>query len=226
MAGVKSNFEAVQKRIGAACQRCVRDAQDVQVVAISKTMPVSVLREAVTVGIRMVGENRVQEAAAKIAEIGRPVAWHLVGHLQSNKVRRALELFDVIQSVDSALLARELDFRAGQMPRMVEVLMEVNTSAEPSKYGVRPEEADRLAKEIARCKNLRLTGLMTVGAWVVDAQQVRPCFQLLREIRDGLNRQGLDLVHLSMGMSNDFEQAIEEGATLIRLGRALFGERT
>jgi PLP dependent protein len=223
---IKNNIEQIQQQVFSACRRCHRSAEDVQLVAITKTIPVAHIQEAINAGIKIVGENRVQEASEKYTDIRAVVSWHLVGHLQSNKVKRALEIFEVIESVDSIHLADEIDYRAGQMQRVVQVFMEVNTSGEKSKYGVQPEDARMLAQKISLHKNIRLSGLMTVGAFLQDPEEVRPCFIMLREIRDELQKSGLTVPHLSMGMSNDFEPAIEEGATLIRIGRALFGERT
>jgi len=225
MTDVRDNIERVREQVRSACLRSHRSAQDVHVVAVSKTVPTAKIRQAINAGLRVMGENRVQEATAKIAEIGPGVVWHLVGHLQQNKVRHAVELFTVIESVDSIALARALSQRATQLQRVLQVMLEVNTSGEASKFGVQPEQAVTVAKEISVLENIRLTGLMTVGALVADPQEARPCFRMLSELRDDMRRQGLALEHLSMGMSNDFEQAIEEGATLIRLGRALFGER-
>lgn len=226
MAIVHDNLIHIHQQMAAACSRSGRSLQEVELVAVTKTVPVSRIREAIDAGVRVIGENRVQEAADKANELDRVVVWHLVGHLQSNKIKRACEIFSVIESVDSLRLAKEIDARAGQLGRTIEVLLEVNTSGEPSKYGLAPEKVILLAKEIALCKHIRLTGLMTVAAFLPDPQEVRPCFRLLRTLRNELQHQGVPLRHLSMGMSNDFEQAIEEGATLVRLGRALFGERT
>ncbi|OPZ71494.1 MAG: hypothetical protein BWY83_01126 [bacterium ADurb.Bin478] len=226
MAIVQENLSHIHQQMAAACSRSGRSLQEVELVAVTKTVPVSRIREAIDAGVRVLGENRVQEAADKANELDREVVWHLVGHLQSNKVKRACEIFSVIESVDSLRLAKEIDARAGQLGRTIEVLLEVNTSNEPSKFGVAPEQVIPLAKEIALYKHIRLTGLMTVAAFLPDPQEVRPCFRLLRTLRNELQHQGVPLKHLSMGMSNDFEQAIEEGATLVRLGRALFGERT
>jgi pyridoxal phosphate enzyme (YggS family) len=196
-------------------------------VAVAKTFPPEAIREAAEAGIRDVGENRVQEASAKFQVLGRDVTWHLVGHLQTNKVKKALEIFDWIHSVDSLRLAEEISRRAERVGREVDVLVEVNVSGEPSKFGVRPSELHRLIEQVVRLPHLRLRGLMTIAPLVDDPEKARPYFAALRELRDQLLRSGVadHLPHLSMGMTDDFEVAVEEGATMVRIGRAIFGER-
>ncbi len=225
MAIIKNNIDHVREQIAVACRRSGRAITDVQIVAVTKTVAVAEIRQALTAGIQIIGENRIQEATGKFKEIGNEATWHLVGHLQTNKVRRACEIFSVIEAVDSHYLAQEINERAGQLQRVMEIMLEVNTSAEESKFGVRPEEAVNLALKIGALKNIQLTGLMTIGAFLPDAERVRPCFKMLHEIRSEIQKQGLELRHLSMGMSHDYIQAVEEGATLVRLGRVLFGER-
>jgi PLP dependent protein len=223
---VKDNVNFVRQRIAAACRRCARSVNEIQLVAVTKTVAADKIAAAIAAGVTAIGENRVQEAEEKFPVIGRSATWHLVGHLQSNKINRCLEMFDVVQSVDSIHLARGLSERAARMNRTVEIFLEVNTSGEASKFGVQPDQAWALAQEVAVLPGLRLTGLMTVGAFLPDPEQVRPCFVQLRELRTWMLQKGLHIPHLSMGMTNDFEVAIEEGATVIRIGRALFGERT
>ena len=209
----------VQQRVERAAERAGRSPADVTIVAVSKGFPPSAIEEAVDAGIAHVGENRVQEAAAKIASLpGLPVTWHLVGHLQTNKAKTALELFDIIHSVDSLHLAEVLSRpgRSGPLP----ILLEVNAAGEASKFGFPPGEVAAAAQAIARLPRLDLRGLMTVAPLVTDPEEVRPVFRELRRLRDALG-----LRELSMGMTDDFEVAIEEGATLVRIGRAIFGER-
>jgi pyridoxal phosphate enzyme (YggS family) len=208
----------VRQRVERAAERAGRSPAEVTIVAVSKGFPPSAIDEAMVAGITDVGENRVQEASAKIAELrGLPVTWHLVGHLQTNKAKTALELFDIIHSVDSLHLAEVLSHRAqGPLP----VLLEVNVTGEASKFGFPPNEVDAAAETIARLPRLDLRGLMTVAPFVSDPETIRPVFRELRRLRDALG-----LVELSMGMTDDFEVAIEEGATLVRIGRAIFGER-
>jgi len=208
----------VQQRVQRAAERAGRSPAEVTIVAVSKGFPPSVIDEAVIAGIAHVGENRVQEAAAKIAALrGLPVTWHLVGHLQTNKAKTALELFDIIHSVDSLHLAEVLSSRA---ERPLPILLEVNAAGEASKFGLPPGEVAAAAQAIARLPRLDLRGLMTVAPFVSDPETVRPVFRELRRLRDALG-----LRELSMGMTDDFEVAIEEGATLVRIGRAIFGER-
>jgi len=209
----------VQQRVERAAERAGRSPADVTIVAVSKGFPPSAIEEAVDAGIAHVGENRVQEAAAKIASLpGLPVTWHLVGHLQTNKAKTALELFDIIHSVDSLHLAEVLSRpgRSGPLP----ILLEVNAAGEASKFGFPPGEVAAAVQAIARLPHLDLRGLMTVAPLVSDPEEVRPVFRELRRLRDALG-----LRELSMGMTDDFEVAIEEGATLVRIGRAIFGER-
>ena len=218
----------VRTRIEAACERAFRDPADVRLVAVTKTVETERVVEAIEAGVDCIGENRVQEAASKFASGLPPVEKHLVGHLQRNKVKKALELFDMVQSVDSIRLARELSRVASNRGEPVDVLVEVNTSGEESKYGVDPRETVDAIREMADLEGLRVRGLMTIGAFLPDPEDVRPCFRRLRALRDEVEEAvipGVSMDHLSMGMTNDFEVAIEEGATLVRVGRAIFGER-
>ena len=194
---------------------------------VVKTLPAEVIREAVAAGLADLGENRVQEAEAHIAAVGRNAAhWHLIGHLQRNKAGRALELFDRVHGVDSAELAEGLSRRAAAIGRRLPVLVEVNVSGEASKFGVAPENLTELLERVAGLPGLALEGLMTVGPAVARAEDARPGFARLRQLRDAAERTlGLKLGELSMGMSGDYEVAVEEGATLVRVGTALFGER-
>lgn len=236
-ADIRAGIDAVRQRITTACGRVGRDPAEVTLVAVTKTVPASAIQAAYLAGVRCFGENRVQEAATKISpaflhELGsdRPgPQWHLIGHLQTNKAKKALELFQVIQSVDSLNLAKVLQQHAAARHSSVEVFIEVNTSGEPSKFGVAPEQALPLAQAVAELPNLQLTGLMTIGALTDDAEIIRGCFRRLRMLRDEIAAAGLpgvQLRHLSMGMTGDFELAIAEGSTMVRIGRAIFGERT
>jgi len=218
----------VMARVEKAADRALRDAGDVRLVAVTKTVLAARIAEAIEAGVTAIGENRVQEAERKFAELALPVEKHLVGHLQTNKVRDAIAIFDVIESVDSLKLAREISTRAETAGAPVEVLVEVNTSGEGSKNGFAPDETARAVEQMADLKGLRIVGLMTVGAFLPDPEDVRPCFRRLREVRDEIEEMvipGVRMAHLSMGMTNDFEVAIEEGATIVRVGRAIFGER-
>jgi pyridoxal phosphate enzyme (YggS family) len=217
---IAANLARVRARIDAAAQRAGRDPRTVRLIAVSKTFPAAAIAAAVTAGVRDIGENRVQEAEAKHAALAgtgvRPV-WHLVGHLQTNKVKTALRIFDILHSIDSLRLA-EVISRQAAAP--VDVLIEVNVAGEASKYGFAPEETPAAVARIAALPNLRVRGLMTVAPEVADPEAVRPVFRRLRVLRDAAG-----LAELSMGMSGDFEVAIAEGATMVRLGRAIFGAR-
>jgi hypothetical protein len=218
VAAIAERIAHVRQRVGRAAERAGRPPTDITIVAVSTGFPPSAIDEVAVAGIAAVGENRVQEASAKIDALrGLPVTWHLVGHLQTNKAKTALELFDIIHSVDSLHLAEVLSHRA-QTP--LSVLLEVNVTGEASKFGFSTDEVVAAAGAIARLPRLDLRGLMTVAPFVDDPETVRPVFRELRRLRDALG-----LRELSMGMTDDFEIAIEEGATLVRIGRAIFGER-
>ena len=197
-------------------------------VGVTKTVAAEVVRAAVALGLADVGENRVQEAQAKIMAVGRDrVRWHLVGHLQRNKAGRAVELFDRIHAVDGVELAEALSRRASSSGRPLPVLVEVNVSGEATKFGVAPADLESLLERVAAFPGLRLDGLMTVGPWVERAEEARPGFARLRDLRDRAERTlGIALPELSMGMSGDFEVAVEEGSTMVRVGTAIFGART
>lgn len=217
---IEANIREVRNRIELACQRSHRLPDEITLVAVTKGVEASVIRTAFDSGIRNFGENRIQEAEGKITRLTdfKPaVTWHMVGHLQSNKARVALELFDIIHSVDSVKLAGILN-RLSR--KTLPVLLEVNVSGESTKAGFSPDEVTEAVKDIKRLPNLKLMGLMTVAPLVAEPEKVRPVFRKLRELRD---LSGLE--HLSMGMTDDFEVAVEEGATMIRVGRAIFSDR-
>ena len=221
---IAENLRTVRSRIEQAAKRSGRNPGDIKLVAATKDVPAGLIKEAVNAGLTDIGENRVQEAKQKFgALMDQPVTWHMIGHLQTNKVKAALEIFSVIQSVDSERLADEISQRA---QKIVDVFIEINTSGEESKFGIAPEKAARLAEHISGLKNLNLTGLMTVGPLAGDKTAVRISFRLLKSLFEeikGLNLSGGELKYLSMGMSQDFETAIEEGSNLVRIGRAIFG---
>ena len=225
------NIEPVLERVAQAAERSGRNPADVAILGASKTVDPERVLQVIAQGIGHIGENQVQEAEGKFDHPGfseSRVTRHLIGHLQSNKARRAVELFDVIQSVDSARLARRLDQIAGEMDRKLPVYIEVNIGLEESKNGIAPDDLTELATVVAGCEHLELEGLMTVPPESEDPEGARPYFRMLRELRDGLEQlpafQGRSL-KLSMGMSHDFEVAVEEGATMVRLGRVLWGSR-
>ena len=218
--------EGVLANIAAACARGGRAAGDVTLVAVSKTVAVERLRAAVEAGIDVLGENRVQEAAEKVGAVPG-VTWHLVGPLQSNKARKAVELFDVIESIDSVDLARRLDRIARDLGRApFPVLLQVNVDVDPAKAGFGPEALASALPEILDLPNLRVDGLMTIGRQVDSAEAARPTFRALRDLSDRLRARHDRLGRsLSMGMTDDYDVAVEEGATIVRVGRAIFGER-
>ncbi len=226
-----AQLEMIRARIVTACARANRRPEEVTLVGVSKTVPAADILSAYQSGVLCFGENRVQEAQAKIPLLktqGVRAQWHLIGHLQTNKVKPALELFEVIQSVDRLGLAEALQKRAEQLNRSIEIFAQVNTSGESTKYGVAPQEAASLARELSAFPHLRLTGLMTIGALTNDRPRLRQCFYLLRELAAeiaALHLPNVTMQNLSMGMTDDFEIAIAEGATHVRIGRALFGER-
>jgi hypothetical protein len=223
----RDRFDEVRGRIARAAARASRDPDSVVLVGVAKTVPAAVLLEAAAQGLADLGENRVQEAETHVEALGRAaVRWHMVGHLQRNKAGRAAELFDRIHSVDSAALAAMLSRKAEALGRRLPVLIEVNVSGEASKFGVAPDQLDALLEPMAGLPGLALDGLMTVGAPVTRAEEARAGFARLRVLRDRAERTlGRRLPELSMGMSGDYEVAVEEGATLVRVGTALFGER-
>lgn len=228
--GFVERLSAVRARIARAAERSGRDPSSVVLIGASKTVGAGRLREAVAAGLLDLGENRVQEAREKIAalsDIATRVRWHLIGHLQSNKAKLAAELFDWVHSVDSEPLARELDRRAREAGKRLRVLVEVNTSGEPSKFGVAAADAIGLLQAVTACSALEPRGLMTVGPLTDDVEASRSAYRLLARCLGEAQRAfpGARLDQLSMGMSADFEAAIEEGATMVRVGTALFGPR-
>jgi PLP dependent protein len=223
---IPQNLKAVRAAITAACRRAGRDPGSVRLVAVSKTVDLDRIRAAIDAGQDLFGENYLQEAKDKIDALGRQVGWHLVGHLQTNKAKPAVELFDLIHGVDRGKLARALDSAAARLGKVQDVLIQVNLGGEDTKSGVAPEAALELVQEVARLPHLRLLGLMTMPPWFANPEAVRPYFRSLRELRDRLQSlSGLPLPELSMGMSGDFTVAVEEGATLVRVGTAIFGRR-
>jgi pyridoxal phosphate enzyme (YggS family) len=223
----RGRLDDVRGRIARAAARSGRTPDAVTLVAVVKTVPPDVVLLGVEAGLADLGENRVQEAEGKIAAVGRSRArWHLIGHLQRNKAGRAVELFDRVHSVDSEALADALSRRAADAGRVLPVLVEVNVSGETTKFGVAPAEVERLAAHVLGLPGLALDGLMTVGAPVSRAEEARPGFARLRALREAAERAtGARLPELSMGMSGDFETAVEEGSTMVRVGTALFGAR-
>jgi pyridoxal phosphate enzyme (YggS family) len=246
MSEVRENLLRVMERIERAARRVGRDPGEIKLVAVSKTVEVARIKEAIQAGVTILGENYVQEAQKKIEEIGQPaytdpasrslaegrrfgegrsVSWHFIGHLQSNKAKYAVRLFEVIHSLDSIPLAEELNRRSEQADRRIRVLIEVNLSMEATKFGMDEERIWDLAKRILQLDHLSLEGLMTMPPYFDSPEMSRPYYIKLREVKERLMKEGIPVADLSMGMSNDFEIAIEEGATYVRVGTAIFGPR-
>jgi hypothetical protein len=225
MPTIKENLLRVRERIEKAARKAGRDPNEIKLVAVSKTVETLRIKEAILAGVTILGENYVQEAQKKIEEIGRPVSWHFIGHLQSNKAKYAIRLFDMIHSLDSASLAEELNRRAEQSDRVMKVMIEVNLSKEATKFGTDEEMMLNLAKRIQTLNHLSLEGLMTMPPYFDSPEMSRPYYIALRELKEKMAKEGIPMKELSMGMSNDFEIAIEEGATFVRVGTAIFGPR-
>ncbi len=215
----------------AACAKAGRNPTEVTLLAVSKTFPVEAIAEAVDAGLKDVGENYVQELLEKREALlhKRDIRWHFIGHLQSNKVKYIAEWIHLIHAVDNVGLAREIDKRALQAKRLIDVLVEVNTTGEQSKFGVKPEETVEFVETLTEFRNIRIAGLMTIGPFLPDPEGSRPMFRKLRLLKEEiarLNQPNIQMKHLSIGMTGDFEVAIDEGATIVRIGTAIFGKRT
>jgi pyridoxal phosphate enzyme (YggS family) len=222
-----ANLAAIQQRIADACARAGRAPDAVQLLAVSKGQPPAAVRALADLGQTLFGENKVQEAKAKISMCGGRLRWHMIGHLQSNKCRDAVHFFDMIQSVDSLDLAQEINRMADKHAKTVRVLLEVNIAGEASKFGYPPERVEAELLEINALPRLEIHGLMTIAPWTPEPEKVRPVFRQLRELKERCEQLlGAPLPQLSMGMSGDFEVAIEEGSTMVRIGSSLFGPRS
>lgn len=210
--------------------RAGREPEEIKLIAVTKTVNISTICEAIEIGLRIFGENRVQEAQNKIEDLklkfhNANIEWHMIGHLQKNKAKYAVQLFDLIHSVDSAELAKEIDKYAEKIQKIQRILLQVKLSHEDTKHGASEDDLQRLLYEIMGLKNLKLEGFMTIPPFFDESEDARPYFKRLRELRDKFQAKGFNLPELSMGMSGDFEIAIEEGATMVRIGTAIFGER-
>ncbi|MCJ7459400.1 MAG: YggS family pyridoxal phosphate-dependent enzyme [candidate division Zixibacteria bacterium] len=228
MSTIAENLKRLEERIEKVALKSGRKGEDITLVAVTKNVEPERINQGIDAGIKIIGENRIQEAEEKFKFITRDVEKHLVGHLQTNKVKKAIELFDLIQSVDSLHLAQEISKRGNDKGKIAEVLIEVNTSGESSKYGIKPEEVSNLVEQISELGNVKIKGLMTVGLLTEELEKVRPCFVKLRNLFESLKslkKENVEMRYLSMGMSSDFELAVEEGASMIRVGTAIFGPR-
>lgn len=225
---ISANLEDIRRRIELVCKRTGRRPEEITLVAVTKGISLEEIKEAINRGIRDIGENRIQEALLKYEgrgtkDEGRGTRWHMIGHLQTNKVKEAVRIFDLIQSVDSLRLAQAISMEAGKINKQQDILLEVKTSSEESKFGLKPEDTLAVFQEISRLPNLNLKGLMTIAPFTDNPEASRPYFKMLKELSEQTfgHPTGVQRV-LSMGMSNDFEVAIEEGSTMVRLGRAIF----
>ena len=228
MSNITENLAEVEKKIQAACDRAGRDRSSVTLIAVSKTKPVSDIREAMSFGIKVFGENKVQELRDKTAEITEPLHWHMIGHLQNNKVKYLPGMVDMIHSVDNLKLAQEIEKQAAKHDLVMDVLCEVNMAGEDTKFGLPPQECLPFIEQIKDFEHIRIRGLMTIAPYTEDPESNRQYFKGLRELLNKANEMKLTkepMDTLSMGMTGDYEVAVEEGATLIRVGTGIFGER-
>ncbi len=228
MKTIKQNIQIVEEKITAAAERAGRKREDVLLLAVSKTKPVEVIREAVACGLTSLGENKVQEIMEKYEPMGDGVHWHLIGHLQTNKVKYIIDKVDMIHSVESLRLAEEINKRAAAKSLVMDVLVEVNMAEEESKFGIQPERVEEFLHQIALLPHIRVRGLMTVAPFVENPEENRVYFRKMRELLVDMNQKKIDNINmdvLSMGMTGDYEVAIEEGATIVRVGTGIFGER-
>ncbi len=225
---LKENLRGVEEKINAACKRSGRSREDVTLIAVSKTKPVETLQQAYDMGVRVFGENKVQELVDKYEALPKDIHWHMIGHLQRNKVKYIIDKVDLIHSVDSLRLAETIDKEAKKHNLTANILIEVNVAGEDSKFGVRPEELEPLINEISHFSNIQVLGLMTIAPFVENAEENRTVFARLRKLSVDIASKNIDNVNMgliSMGMTNDYEVAIEEGATIIRVGTGIFGQR-
>ena len=225
---VAENYREVERRVCEACERSGRSRDEVTLIAVSKTKPVEMIQEAMEAGAQTFGENKVQELCEKYDRLPKSLHWHLIGHLQRNKVKYVVDKAELIHSVDSLRLAEEISKEAGKKKMEADILVEVNVAQEESKFGVSVDEAEELVREIAQLPNIHVKGLMTIAPYVTDPEKNRPIFRTLRKLAVDIKMKNIDNVRmdvLSMGMTGDYQVAIEEGATMVRVGTGIFGER-
>lgn len=228
MVDIAHNLRQVLERIEKAARGANRRPEEIKLVAVSKTVDLSRVKEAITAGVSILGENYIQEAREKIAQIGHGVEWHMIGHLQTNKAKYVVKFFDMVQSVDSLRIAEELDKQAQKLDKIIKVLIQVNFPGNGTKFGVTPSDVSTLLYQISGMERLAVEGLMIMPPYFTKPEKARPYFKALRQLKEkleGKRIKNINLRELSMGMSHDFEVAIEEGATMVRVGTAIFGER-
>ncbi len=229
MVFLRQNIIDIKSRIKVAAEKSGRNPEDIQLVAVTKNFPPEVVQKAVDNGLVLLGENRVQEARNKIELVKGNVKWHLIGHLQRNKVKMSIDMFSMIQSMDSLSLAKEIQKRAEQAEQIIDVLVQVNIGREKTKYGIDPTDTESFIEKVALFPNLKVRGLMAIAPFKQNPEEVRPYFRHLKSIFESIKQKSIknvDMNYLSMGMSNDFEVAIEEGANMVRIGTGIFGART
>ena len=225
---IQTNLKEVEQNILDACKKCGRNRDEITLIAVSKTKPVTLLEEAYQAGVRDFGENKVQEMCEKFEVMNKDIRWHMIGHLQTNKVKYLIGKTALIHSVDSYKLACEIEKQAAKHDCIMDILIEVNIAEEESKFGLAEEEVIHLVKQVAQLPHIRIKGLMTVAPYVVDSEENRPFFRKIKQLSVDINNQNIDNVSmniLSMGMTGDYMVAIEEGATMVRVGTGIFGER-
>lgn len=223
---LEKNLKTVQKRLEKAAAKRGVPAGSITLVAVTKTVPAAIIRQAYDLGLKTFGENRLQEALPKVAALPPATNWHFIGHLQTNKVKNVLPAFKLIHSLDSMRLAKRIQREGEKTDKTVNVLLQVNIGLEESKYGFHPQEVEDALKEIAAYSRLKVMGLMAIAPFLDDPEEVRPCFRQLYDLYKKIDIPGITMKYLSMGMSNDFEVAVEEGANMVRLGSVIFGERS
>lgn len=225
---LKENLQVVEENIKKACEKSGRDREEVTLIAVSKTKPVEMLMEAYDLGIRVFGENKVQELVSKYEEMPKDISWHMIGHLQTNKVKYIIDKAALIHSVDSLKLANTIDKEAKKLNLVANILIEVNVAEEESKFGIHCDELEGVLREVAKLDNVLVKGLMTIAPYVTDSEENRGVFKTLRKLLVDMNGKNIDNIHmsmLSMGMTGDYQVAVEEGATMVRVGTGIFGER-
>jgi len=223
---IRENLERIKEKIRVKSELVGRDPQEITLVAVTKTVEADRIEEAIAAGVNIIGESRIQEAKEKYGKVESRIIWHLVGHLQRNKAKDAVKIFDLIHSVDSAELAKEIDKQAKKIGKIQKILVEANVSGEESKYGLNPEGVITFLQEVSGLPNIKVEGLMTMAPFYENPEDCRPCFRKLRELIEEVkakNIKNVEMTYLSIGMSNDFEVAIEEGSNMVRIGRAIFG---
>lgn len=223
---IRKNLERIKEKIRVKSELVGRDPQEITLVAVTKTVEADRIEEAIAAGVNIIGESRIQEAKEKYRKVESRIIWHLVGHLQRNKAKDAVKIFDLIHSVDNAELAKEIDKQAKKIGKIQKILVEANVSGEESKYGLNPEGVITFLQEVSGLPNIKVEGLMTMAPFYENPEDCRPCFRKLRELREEVkakNIKNVEMTYLSIGMSNDFEVAIEEGSNMVRIGRAIFG---